>query len=92
MVDLSVIIVNWNVRDLLDKCLDSLRRARRSIQPGGHREFSMEIIVVDSASSDGSADILVELYQAYSWLKVVRFRRNFGQTAALAAAFAHARG
>ncbi|MDE2776974.1 MAG: glycosyltransferase family 2 protein [Chloroflexota bacterium] len=58
MVDLSVIIVSWNVRDLLDKCLLSLRRARRSTQPGDHREFSMEIIVVDSASGDASAEMI----------------------------------
>lgn len=58
MVDLSVIIVSWNVCDLLDKCLQSLRQARRSSQPGEHREFSMECIVVDSASSDGSAQMI----------------------------------
>ncbi len=43
---LSVIIVNWNVRDLLRECL-------RSIQAGGG-DLSLEIIVVDSASSDDS--------------------------------------
>lgn len=54
--------------------------------------WSHEVIMVDDGSTDGSADILVELHQTYSWLKVVRFRRNFGQTAALAAAFAQAQG
>jgi len=46
-VDLSVIIVNWNVRDLLRACLLSLRRAGAGL--------SLELIVVDSGSADGSA-------------------------------------
>ena len=60
MVDLSVIIVSWNVRDLLDKCLASLRQATRSERPGESREFTAEIIVVDSASGDGSVDLVRE--------------------------------
>lgn len=58
MVDLSVIIVSWNVRDLLDKCLTSLQQATRPERPGERREFTTEIIVVDSASSDGSVDLV----------------------------------
>lgn len=46
MADLSVIIVSYNTRDLLRNCLRSLRA---SVGP------SLEIIVVDNASSDGSA-------------------------------------
>ena len=60
LVDLSVIIVSWNVRELLDKCLESLRRARRSNAIHGQIEFSMEIIVVDSGSADGSVELLSE--------------------------------
>ncbi|MBN1953663.1 MAG: glycosyltransferase family 2 protein [Anaerolineae bacterium] len=45
MVDLSIVIVNWNVRDLLRSCL-------RSIAPG------VEVIVVDNASTDGSAGMV----------------------------------
>ena len=58
MLDLSVIIVSWNVRDLLDKCLLSLRRSQRSFGAGPGQEFSLEVIVVDSASADGSADLV----------------------------------
>ncbi len=54
--------------------------------------WAYEAILVDDGSSDGSAELLVELYHAYAWLKVVRFRRNFGQTAALAAGFSQAQG
>lgn len=44
MPDLSIVILNWNVRDLLDRCLVSLRSTHCAI----------EIIVVDNASSDDS--------------------------------------
>jgi len=50
MVDLSIIIVNWNVRDLLRRCLTSLAAARTG--------FTSEVFVVDNASADGSADMV----------------------------------
>ena len=46
MVDLTVIIVSWNVRELLRRCLESL------VLPRG----TLEVIVVDNASSDGSPE------------------------------------
>ena len=54
---LSIIIVNWNVRDLLDRCLASLFAA--DIAPG-----SFEIIVVDAASADSSAGMVRGKYPA----------------------------
>lgn len=50
MVDLSIIIVHWNVRDLLRRCLHSILEERES--------SSVEVIVVDNASSDGSVEML----------------------------------
>ena len=66
-----------------------------------HREFSetltawgrsYEIVVVDDGSTDESFEILARLQAGDPHLRVIRFRRNFGQTAAFAAGFAHARG
>jgi glycosyltransferase involved in cell wall biosynthesis len=51
-----------------------------------------EIVAVDDGSRDDSYAILAALHAADPRLRVVRFRRNFGQTAAFAAGFAHARG
>ncbi len=51
-----------------------------------------EIIFVDDASSDRSFDLLANLVETDSHLKVLRLRRNFGQTAALAAGFDEAQG
>ena len=46
-----------------------------------------EIIFIDDASSDRSFDLLANLVETDGRLKVIRLRRNFGQTAALAAGF-----
>jgi len=51
-----------------------------------------EIIFVDDASSDRSFDLLANLVETDPRLKVVRLRRNFGQTAALAAGFDESQG
>lgn len=49
-IDISVVIVNWNTRDLLLDCVESLFAETR--------ESSLEIIVVDNASRDGSMEAL----------------------------------
>jgi len=50
---ISVIVVNYNTKDLLGKCLDSLR---------GQSFGDMEVIAVDNASSDGSAGMVSAFY------------------------------
>ncbi len=51
----------------------------------------VEVVVVDDGSSDGSFALLKEACRSRAWLRVVRFRRNYGQTAALAAGIDHTR-
>jgi len=55
-------------------------------------KYDYETIFVDDGSSDNSFNILSELQKADNRVRVIRFRKNFGQTPALAAGFAHARG
>lgn len=55
-----------------------------------HRPY--EILFVDDASTDRSFDLLANLVETDPRLKVLRLRRNFGQTAALAAGFDEAQG
>jgi GT2 family glycosyltransferase len=64
MVDLSVIVVNYNRRELLRECLRSVR-ARRSV----------ELIVVDNGSADGSADAVAAEFPA---ARLLRQERNLG--------------
>ena len=49
-MDLTISIVNWNVKEYLKKCLDSILKYSQG--------FKIEIIVVDNASSDGSVEML----------------------------------
>ncbi|MEO5657701.1 MAG: glycosyltransferase family 2 protein, partial [Nitrospiria bacterium] len=51
-----------------------------------------EVLYVDDGSRDASEAAYHRLCRAYPRLRVIRLRRNFGQTAAMAAGFDHARG
>ena len=55
-----------------------------------HRPY--EILFVDDASNDRSFELLANLVETDGHLKVIRLRRNFGQTAALSAGFHEAKG
>ncbi|HYT74583.1 MAG TPA: glycosyltransferase family 2 protein [Vicinamibacterales bacterium] len=51
-----------------------------------------EIVAIDDGSTDDTFEQLARLQSRDARLRVIRFRRNFGQTAGFAAGFAHARG
>ena len=53
---------------------------------------SYEVIAIDDGSTDGTFELLAGLQQKDARWRIIRFRRNFGQTAGFAAGFAHARG
>jgi GT2 family glycosyltransferase len=76
---ISVLVVNWNRKDLLRACLLSLRR-----QTG----VPFEIIVIDNGSSDGSADLAEQQFNA----RVIRNRENRGFCAANNQGIACAKG
>jgi glycosyltransferase involved in cell wall biosynthesis len=54
--------------------------------------YTYELIFVDDGSTDGGFEVMQELQAQDELLRVVRFRRNYGQTAAFAAGFDRARG
>ncbi len=70
-MDLSIIIVNYNVKEFLLNLLDSLTKATKN--------FSAEIIVVDNASTDGSINLLNQKYPA---VKTILNNENIGFGAA----------
>lgn len=82
---LSVILPVLNERDNLEPLHERLTEA---LEPMGR---DWEVIYVDDGSTDGSWDVLKKLADADARVRLVRLRKNFGQTSALAAGFAHAR-
>ena len=63
MTDLGIIIVSWNVRELLAACLESVVSSQWLVVGDGkptadRRPLTVEIIVVDNASRDGSAEMV----------------------------------
>ena len=86
MIDLSVVIPVRNEAASLDELHAELSNTLRA---WGR---SYELIVIDDGSTDESFETLARLQAVDPHLTVIRFRRNFGQTAAFAAGFDHARG
>jgi glycosyltransferase involved in cell wall biosynthesis len=86
MIDLSVVIPVRNEAPSLGEL------HRELTETLGATGRSYEIIIVDDGSTDDGFEILARLQAIDARLRVIRLRRNFGQTAAFAAGFAHARG
>jgi glycosyltransferase involved in cell wall biosynthesis len=84
--DLSIVIPVLNESPNIDKLYNELTE---TLVRGGR---SYEIIIVDDGSSDDTFNRLAALQSRDPHLRIIRFRRNFGQTAAFAAGFAFARG
>lgn len=85
-MDLSVVVPIYNEAENLRPLCQRIHEALASTN------WLYEVVLVDDGSTDGSAQILTLLHAEDPRLKVLRFRRNFGQTAALAAGFAYAHG
>lgn len=83
---LSIVIPIHNEEPSILPLYDRLTAVLESLQK------QYEIIFVDDASADRSFDLLANLVEIDARLKVIRLRRNFGQTAALSAGFDEAQG
>lgn len=70
-MDLSIIIVSWNVKDHLRNCIQSIYRYTTNI--------TFEVFVVDNASADGSADMIE---QEFPSVRLIRNAENRGFGAA----------
>jgi glycosyltransferase involved in cell wall biosynthesis len=85
-IEISIVIPVFNEAENLPELYRELRRACSGLKR------SCEIIFIDDGSTDGSFEILKEVQAGDPRVKVIRFRKNFGQTAAITAGFDYAKG
>jgi N-acetylglucosaminyl-diphospho-decaprenol L-rhamnosyltransferase len=77
--DLSVVIVNWNTADYLRRCLDSISSGLGFGAPhNAGWQPQIEVIVVDNASKDGSAEMV---RREFPWVRLVANPTNAGYAA-----------
>ena len=84
--DLSIVISLFNEEESLPELV---RWIDSVLTPKG---FSFEIIMVDDGSTDGSWKVINELKGQYDMIRAIRFRRNYGKSAALYCGFEAACG
>jgi undecaprenyl-phosphate 4-deoxy-4-formamido-L-arabinose transferase len=84
--DLSVVVTLYNEGGSVDELY---RRTIAALEPGPR---TFELIFVDDGSSDGTFAALERMHRADPRVRVVRFKRNFGQHPAMHAGLARARG
>jgi len=87
MTDLSLIVPIYNEKENIPLLMDAIYAALEPLKK------KWEVVLVDDGSKDGSLDVLTELAKKDSkHVRVVVFRRNFGQTAAITAGIDHSQG
>ncbi|MBW4695927.1 MAG: glycosyltransferase family 2 protein [Lyngbya sp. HA4199-MV5] len=84
--EVSVVVPIHNEYDSLPHLVDAIASSLRA------EHLRYEIICIDDGSTDGSDALLRQMAQARGDLRAVILRRNYGQTAAMAAGFSSARG
>ena len=85
-LNLSVVIPVFNEEESLPHLADKLNKSLQGLNK------RYEVILVDDGSTDSSETALREICRKFPNFKTIRFRRNFGQTAAIAAGLDHAKG
>jgi len=85
-VDISLVVPIYNEVESLPHLIESISQVMLP------QNLSYEIICVDDGSTDGSTELLKNIAQNRQDLKAIIFRRNYGQTPAMAAGFQHSQG
>jgi len=85
-IDLSIIIPIYNERENIERLYKKLDKALSRIN------LKYEVLLIDDGSVDGTFDQLLKMHQKNRLFKIIRFRKNFGQTSAISAGFDYAEG
>ena len=86
MIQISVVVPVFNEEESLPELTDWIRKVMQKHQ------FSYEIMVIDDGSNDGTWEKVEELHQNHIEVKGIKFRRNYGKSAALNVAFEAVKG
>jgi glycosyltransferase involved in cell wall biosynthesis len=84
--DISIVIPVFNEEESIDRLHERLD----SVLPG--LGISYEVIMIDDGSTDGTYDRLRDIHKKDRRFRIIRFRRNFGQTSAMSAGFHYSSG
>jgi len=84
--DLSLVIPVFNEQENLEQLYKEITVSCKKLNK------SYEVIFIDDGSTDDSLNVLVRMQKRDSRIRVIRLRKNFGQTAALSAGFDHSHG
>lgn len=85
-MDISVVIPLLNESESLPELMSWIDRVMKE------NNYSYEVIMIDDGSHDNSWEVISELRHKYDSLRAIRFRRNFGKSAALHTGFQSTRG
>lgn len=85
-MDISVVIPLYNEEESLPELTDWIRRVMQE------HKFSYEIILIDDGSNDKSWQVIMDLKEIYPQISGIKFRRNYGKSAALNVGFVAAQG
>ncbi|WP_164111948.1 MULTISPECIES: glycosyltransferase family 2 protein [Sphingobacterium] len=85
-MDISVVVPLYNEAESLPELTEWIRRVMVA------HNFSYEIILVDDGSKDASWSVLLDLKKQHDQISGIKFRRNYGKSAALNVGFAAAQG
>ncbi len=85
-MNVSFVIPLFNEEDSLEEL------TRRISVQVNNLKLDFELIYIDDGSTDKSFDILKDLHKKYNQIKIIRFNRNFGKSAALSEGFNRAKG
>jgi len=83
--EVSIVVPLLNEQDNIGPLYEQITRTLKD-------KYRYEIIFIDDGSSDNSFNILADLQKKDNRMRIISFRKNFGQTAALSAGFTHAKG
>ncbi|MCP2604921.1 glycosyltransferase family 2 protein [Candidatus Aminicenantes bacterium AH-873-B07] len=85
-IEISIVVPFYNEEENIKELYNRLTQTLKNLKK------SYELIFIDDGSTDRTYQILNELYKKDKHVNIVKLKKNFGQTAALAAGFDHANG